>query len=188
MERESEQVCLGLIVGSKGLRGEVKVKSYTDDPQDVAAYGPVSTDDDRTLNLTVTGAGKGVIIANVEGVEDRTQADALKGLRLYVERSALPPPDADSLYQADIVGLKAVRTDGESLGEVVAFHNFGAGDVMEVQAEGRESILIPFTDAAIAEVDIAGQQILITPLPGLFDDIESDDELGDSAPDDSEVT
>jgi 16S rRNA processing protein RimM len=172
---ERERVCLGLIVASKGLRGEVKVKSYTDDPQDVAAYGPVSTDYSRTLRLTVTGSSKGVVIARVEGVEDRTQAEALKGLKLYVARSALPPPDADSLYQVDLVGLKAARTDGDVVGTVTAFHNFGAGDVMEVQADDGKSILIPFTKAAISKVDIEGRQILITPLPGLFDDMESAD-------------
>jgi len=171
------RVCLGLIVGSKGLRGEVKIKSYTDDPQDVAAYGPVSTDDNRTLSLAVTGASKGVVIAKMEGVEDRTQAEALKGLKLYVARSALPPPDAQSLYQVDLIGLRAVRTDGDILGTVTAFHNFGAGDLMEVQAEDGKSVLIPFTEAAISEVDIEGRQILITPLPGLFDDIESADSM-----------
>jgi 16S rRNA processing protein RimM len=175
MESKPARVCLGIIVGSKGLRGEVKVKSYTDDPQDVAAYGPVFTDDNRTLTLTATGSGKGVVIAKVDGVDDRTQAEALKGLKLHVDRSALPPPGADSLYQADLVGLQAERTDGESLGTVVAFHNFGAGDVMEVQSDGGESVLIPFTEEAIAEVDMTGHRILVTPMPGLFDDGETDD-------------
>lgn len=175
MESEPARICLGIIVGSKGLRGEVKVKSYTDDPQDVAAYGPVFTDDSRTLTLTVTGSGKGVVIAKVDGVDDRTQAEALKGLKLYVDRSALPPPGADSLYQADLVGLQAERTDGEVLGTVMAFHNFGAGDVMEVKNGGGESVLIPFTEEVIAEVDMTGRRILVTPLPGLFDDGETED-------------
>ncbi len=179
MASEPAQICLGLIVGSKGLRGEVRVKSYTEDPQDVAAYGPVFTGDGRTLTLTVTGAAAGVVIAKVDGVTDRTAADALKGLELFVPRSALPPPGTDSLYQADLIGLRAERTDGEVLGTVVAFHNYGGGDVMEVKDAGGEEILIPFTEAAIAEVDMAARRVLVTPLPGLFNDGESDDSAED---------
>lgn len=177
MANTPAQICLGVIVGSKGLRGEIRIKSYTEDPQDVAAYGPVVTSDGRTLTLAVTGSGAGVTIAKVDGVNDRTAADALKGLEFFVDRSALPPPGADTLYQADLIGLQAERTDGESLGAVTAFHNYGAGDVMEVKSADGEEVLIPFTEAAIAEVDMAGRRILVTPLPGLFDDGES----GDSA-------
>ena len=182
MAREPARVCLGVVVASKGLRGEVRVKSYTEDPQDVAAYGPVSTDNGRMLKLTVTGSGKGVVIAKVDGVDDRTQADALKGLNLYVDRGALPPPGADSLYQADLIGLLVERIDGETLGMVTAFHNFGGGDVMEVENAGGQAVLIPFAETAIAEVDVKGRRILVTPLPGLFDgDGSGDLDAGDQA-------
>ncbi len=175
MASKPAQICLGVIVGSKGLRGEVRIKSYTEDPQDVAAYGPVTTGDGRLLTLTVTGAAAGAVIARVDGVRDRTAADALKGLDLFVDRSALPPPGADSLYQADLIGLQAERTDGGVLGSVVAFHNYGGGDMMEVKNTDGDEVLIPFTEAAIAEVDMSGRRILVTPLPGLFDDEESDE-------------
>ncbi len=173
MKRDPAQICLGVIVASKGLRGEVKIKSHTENPRDIAAYGPVFTDDGRELDLAITGAGKGVVIGKIKGVDTQEEAEGLRGLNLYVPRSALPPPDADSHYQADLVGLQAVRTDGEIVGTVLTFHNFGAGDVMEVQKNGGDTILIPFTDAAIAKVDMDGRQVLITPLPGLFDDEEA---------------
>ena len=170
MTPDPAKVCLGVVVGSKGLRGEVKIKSHTDDPRDVAAYGPVFTDDHRELDIAITAAGKGVVIGKIEGVDTREDAEALRGLNLYVERSALPPPDADLHYQADLIGLQAIRADGGIVGTVLTFHNFGAGDVMEVEKEGGDTILIPFTEAAIAEVDMKGQRVMITPLPGLFDD------------------
>ena len=170
MANEPTQICLGIVVGAKGLRGEIRVKSYTDDAQDVAAYGPVCTDDGRTLDLAVTGTAKGVVIVKVDGIDDRAQANALKGLKLHVDRSALPPPGADSLYQADLIGLRVERTDGEIAGRVTAFHNFGGGDVLEVEDGNGEAVLLPFTEVAIAEVDIKGRRILVTPLPGLFDD------------------
>ncbi len=178
MSDDVTKVCLGKIVGAKGLRGEIRVKSFTEYPEDIAAYGPVTTDDGRTLALSVSGTAKGVVVATVEGVEDRTAADALKGLNLFVDRSALPPPGADALYQADLVGLHVERTDGQILGKVTAFHNFGAGDMMEVEKQGGAVVLVPFTEAAIAEVDMDKERILVSPLPGLFDDVEAGESAG----------
>ena len=168
------RIRIGLIVGVKGLRGQVRINSYTEDPEDIAAYGSVSTDDGRELTLTVIGSGAGVINAVVDGVEDRNAAETLKGQNIYVSRNVLPPPGADSLYQVDLIGLHVKLTDGKALGEVVAFHNYGGGDVMEVKGEAGEEILVPFTKAVVAEVDITGRRILVTPIPGLLDDGESD--------------
>lgn len=169
----SARVCIGLIVGAKGLRGEVRIKSYTEDPEDVAAYGPVSTDNGRELTLTVSGSGAGVVTAILDEVGDRTEAEALRGQKIYIGRSALPPPGVDSLYQVDLIGLDVELTDGKALGMVVAFHNYGGGDVMEVKGASGEEILVPFTEASIAEVDMMGRRILVIPVPGLFDNGES---------------
>src|SRR5262249_13887530 len=149
---------LGVIVGAKGLRGEVRIKSFTEDPADVAAYGPVSTDDGRKFTLSVTGAAKGAVIAKVKGVADRNAAEALKGLELYVERSALPEAE-DSYYHADLIGLAAVLATGEKLGEVTAVHNFGGGDMIEVRRDGGQNELIPFTATAVAAVDLAAGKV-----------------------------
>lgn len=164
-------MCLGVIVGAKGLRGEVRVKSFTEVPGDVGAYGPVMTDDGRSFNLTVVGetskAASGVVIARLAGVADRTGAEGLKGTRLYVERTALPAPNDGAFYHADLIGAEVRLTSGEVLGKVSALHNFGGGDMMEV-GEGPGSVLIPLTEAVIAELNVKGGQVVVHPIPGLL--------------------
>jgi 16S rRNA processing protein RimM len=161
------RICLGVIVGAKGLRGEVRIKSFTEDPHDVGAYGPVTTDDGRTFKVTVVGAAQGVVIAKLAGVADRNGAEALKGVQLYVERSALPAPDEGAFYHADLIGAVVRLTSGDVLGKVSALHNFGGGDMMEV-GEGRGSVLIPLAPDVIAELDVKGGQVVVHPLPGLL--------------------
>lgn len=165
------RVCLGVIVGVKGLRGEVRIKSFTEDPADVGAYGPVTTGDGRTFKVTVVG-GKapvsgGVVIAKLAGIADRTQAEALKGAELFVERAALPAPEDGAFYHADLIGAEVRLTDGDVLGKVSALHNFGGGDMMEV-GEGRSSVLIPLTSEVIAELDVKGGRVVVHPIPGLL--------------------
>ncbi len=176
MEPASSRICLGVIVGAKGLRGEVRVKSFTERPADVAAYGPLSTDDGRAFALTVTGKAQGVVIARIKGVADRTAAEKLKGTKLYVARDALPETDDGSYYHTDLVGLAAELSTGETLGTITAVYNFGAGDVVEVKMADGRSELVPFSEAAIAGVDIAGGKVTINPLPGLFENDSEADE------------
>lgn len=170
MARDS-RVCLGVIVGAKGLRGDVRVKSFTEDPADVGAYGPVTLTDGRSLKLTVVGAvpkgSGGVVIARLAGIADRTAAEALKGVELYVARAALPAPADGAFYHADLIGAEVSLTDGGVLGRVTALHNFGGGDMMEV-GEGRESVLIPLTPDVIATLDVAGGKVVVHPIPGLL--------------------
>jgi 16S rRNA processing protein RimM len=163
------RVCLGVIVGAKGLRGEVRIKSFTEDPADIAAYGPVTIDDGRTFIIKVTGTAQGVITARIKGVDDRNAAEALKGRTLSVDRKALPDTQDGSYYHADLVGLAAALASGEALGKVTAVYNFGAGDMFEVTMANGRSELVPFTDAAIAGVDMANRKLTIHPLPGLFE-------------------
>jgi 16S rRNA processing protein RimM len=172
----SSRVCLGVIVGVKGLRGEVRIKSFTERPADVAAYGPVTTEDGRSFELTVTGAAQGAVTGRLKGVADCNAAEALKGVKLYVDRKALPATDDGTYYHADLVGLAAERAGGERLGKVTAVYNFGAGDMIEVtMADGRTE-LVPFTEAAVAKVDMAGGKVMINPLPGLFENDSEADE------------
>lgn len=167
----SSRVCLGVVVGAKGLRGEVRIKSFTQDPRGVGAYGPVTTADGRTFQVAVvgeaSGAARGVVIARLSGVADRDAADRLKGAQLYVERGALPAAGDGAFYHADLIGAQVRLTDGTVLGAVSALHNFGGGDMMEV-GEGRGSILVPLTREVIAALDLAAGRVTVNPVPGLL--------------------
>src|SRR3712207_828538 len=135
---------LGVIVGAQGVRGAMRVKSFTAAPEDVAAYGPVEDETGaRRFSLRVVGASRGAVIAKVSGVEDRDAAEALKGTRLFVARSSLPPPDEEEFYHADLLGLEAVLRDGKSFGRVRAVHDFGAGDSLELERPDGTTLLLP---------------------------------------------
>jgi len=157
-------VCVGVIAGPHGVRGQVKVRSFTATPGDVAAYGPVRDESGtRRFTLRLHGAPKeGVVVASLAGIADRDAAEALKGLRLYVARSALPTAAEDEFYHADLVGLRAEGMAGETVGTVQAVQNFGAGDVLEVaKAAGGDTLLVPFTKAAVPLVDVGGGRVVI---------------------------
>ena len=137
----SRRVCLGVVVGAHGIQGAVRVKSFTADPLDVAAYGPVSSEDGaRVWPIRVQGASKGVVLCRLEGVRDRSAAEALKGQKLWIDRAALPEDDGadadgddESYYHADLIGLRVeAEDDGRPLGTVRAVHDFGAGDVLDI--------------------------------------------------------
>jgi 16S rRNA processing protein RimM len=161
-----ERVCLGVMVGAHGVRGLVKVKSFTEDPADVAAYGPVSDAAGRRhWRLEVTGQAKGVVLVRVEGVKDRDAAQALHGTQLYVERAALPAlAEAETFYHADLIGLRVEDDAGRSLGTVRAVENYGAGDVLDIAGPDGQGFLLAFTRAAVPLVDIAGGR-LVAALP-----------------------
>ncbi len=148
------------------MRGLLRVKSYTADPLALGAYGPLVDDAGRPVALTVmrpAAGAKGVVIARVAGVGDRDAAAALKGLRLHVDRAALPAPEGGEFYCGDLVGLTACRADGGIAGKVAAVHNYGGGDVLEIEAPNGSSMLIPFTKAAVPVVDIAKGRLVVEP-------------------------
>lgn len=163
--KATERICLGVMVGAHGVRGLVKVKAFTEAPEDVAAYGAVSDEGGkRRWTLEIAGRAKGVVLVRLAGVSDRDQAQALHGTRFYVERSALPALDEEEVfYHADLIGLRVEDTAGRALGRVQAVENYGAGDLLEiVDAEGRSEML-PFTKAAVPEVDLAGGRLVVQP-------------------------
>ncbi len=166
-----DKVCLGAIAGAVGVRGEVKIKPFTDDPGAVASYGAVETEDGRVFEITPVRAVKGGIAARIKGVSDRTAAEALKGTRLYVDRAALPEPDdADDFYHADLLGLDAVLADGTLVATVKAVQDYGAGDLLELRlAASGKTVLIPFTRECVPEVDLAGGRVVIDPFEGMLD-------------------
>jgi len=188
MPASDPRVCLGVIVGVKGVKGEVRIKSFTERAADIGAYGPVSSEDGKAVwTLQVTGEAKGAVIARLKGVSDRNQAEGLKGTKLYVSRDRLPSPEDGTYYHADLVGLRVVLTTGEEKGHVVAVHNFGAGDIIEVGDGKNETTMVPFSSAAIAEMDMKGGVIRVVPLSGLFDDGD-EDETEEEGEDDTAVT
>ncbi len=180
MPDRPERVCLGAIAGAHGVEGLVRIKSFTEKPTDIGAYGPLSDEaGERRFALSVTGRAKGVVLARIDGVTNRTQAEALKGTRLYLPRAALPAPAADEYYYADLVGLVVELPDGTAVGTVLGVDNFGAGDVLDVATRrpGGAVVAVPFTRAAVPVVDLEGGRIVVNPLPGLF--AAEDDGAGD---------
>jgi 16S rRNA processing protein RimM len=164
------RVCVGVIVGAQGVRGAVRVKPFTASPEAVAGYGPVEDEaGGRRFELTLVGQAKGVVVAKLDGVADRDAAAALKGVRLYVPRAALPPAEEEEWYHADLLGLAAVLRDGTALGRVKAVHAFGAGDSLEIERPDTAPVMVPFTRAAVPVVDLAGGRVVIDPPEGLFE-------------------
>ena len=167
----AKRVCLGVVTGPHGVQGAVRIKSFTEAAEDVARYGPLADETGgRRFELRLIGAGKGVVIARLAGVEDRNQAEALRGLRLYLPRSALPQTDADEYYHADLLGLEAVLGDGTSVGRVRAIHDFGAGDTLELTRPGAPPVMVPFTRAIVPIVEPAAGRLVLDPPPGLLDE------------------
>jgi 16S rRNA processing protein RimM len=159
----AEQICLAVIAGAHGVRGLVKLKCFTEAAEAVTAYGPLSDQRGRRFDLTLKGQVKGVLLAAIAGVEDREAAQALRGTRLYVPRSALPEPEAEAFYYADLIGLAAESPTGEALGRVVQVHDFGAGELLEIEGEGRPALIVPFTRAAVPSVDLAAGRLVVDP-------------------------
>jgi 16S rRNA processing protein RimM len=165
-----KRVCVGIITGAHGVRGALRIKSFTAEPEDVAKYGPLEDESgERRFELRLVGIAKGVLIARLPGVEDRDRAEALRGLRLYLPRTALPPPPEDEYYHADLIGLEAALADGTPVGRVRAVHDFGAGDTLEIDRSQGPPVMVPFTRAVVPVVDIDGGRLVLAPPEGLLD-------------------
>lgn len=161
----SRSICLAKIGAAHGVKGDVRVKSFTSDPLALTTYQPLTTDTGAILEIERARVGKDVLVVKFRGIDGRNAAEALNGVSLYVDREALPEPDADEFLHADLIGLTAYDDAGERLGTVVAVHDFGAGDILAVAPPRGTSILIPFTKEAVPEVDIAGGRVVIVPPP-----------------------
>jgi 16S rRNA processing protein RimM len=160
----SQRICLGVITGAHGLQGEVRVCMFGDAGA-LDAYGPVS-DEAGERNFSIRGQrpAKGGVLARIDGVGGRTQAESLKGTKLYVARAALPDPGPEEYYHSDLIGLDARAPDGAVLGKVIAVHDFGAGDLLEIggpDAPSGDTMMIPFTRAAAPEIDLERGVIVI---------------------------
>jgi 16S rRNA processing protein RimM len=165
-------ICVARIGAAHGVRGAVKLWTFTEDPLAVKAYGPLVTKDGaRQFEVTNAREAKGHLVATLKGVSSREDAERLNGIELYVAREKLPDTDEDEYYHADLIGLAAVSAAGEPLGRVIAIHNFGAGDIIEIAPPSGSTLLLPFTNAVVPSVDVAGGRVVIE-LPA---EIEGDD-------------
>jgi 16S rRNA processing protein RimM len=170
MPADDGRICLGHISAAHGVRGDVLIKSHTQAPEDITAYGPLHDEAGaRAFDIAIKQITAKGIVAHIVGIDDRNAAEALKGTQLFVERTRLPDPEPGEWYQSDLVGLSAFDPEGHLLGRIVAVQDFGAGDLLELRPPtGGETILVPFTHATVPEVDIANGRVVIVAPAGLF--------------------
>lgn len=172
-----KRILLGRILRAHGIKGELVLATYTGAPAAIGDYGPLSDESgNRTYVITIVRVTPKGVIARVTGVPDRTAAEQLKGIDLYVDRARLPDPEDGAYYHEDLVGLAAVATDGAVIGEIVSVQNFGAGNLVEIRLAGaKRTELVPFTDAFVPEVDIAaGRAVVVMPVATADDDTDHD--------------
>src|SRR6476620_9110499 len=165
-------ICVARIGAPHGVRGAVKLWTFTEDPLAVRHYGPLVTKDGtRQFEVTHVRETRGHLVATLKGIATREEAERLNGLELYVARDKLPETDENEYYHADLIGLAAVNAAGERLGRVIAIHNFGAGDIIEIAPPDGATMLLPFTNAVVPTVDLEGGRVVIE----LPDEIEGED-------------
>ena len=165
-------ICIARIGAAHGVRGAVKLWTFTEDPLAVKRYGPLSTKDgERQFEVMHAREANGHLVATLKGVATREDAERLNGIELYIAREKLPATGEGEYYHADLIDLAAVNATGEPLGRVTAIHNFGAGDIIEIAPPHGAAMLLPFTNAVVPTVDLAGGRVVIV-LPA---EIEGDD-------------
>ncbi|MCC8966671.1 ribosome maturation factor RimM [Bradyrhizobium sp. Pear76] len=165
-------VCVARIGAAHGVRGAVRLWTFTEDPLAVKDYGPLMTKDGaRQFEVTHVREAKDHLVVTLKGVASRDDAERLNGLELYVPRDRLPETDDGEYYHTDLIGLAAVTTSEQLLGKVIAIHNFGAGDIIEIAPPQGATMLLPFTNAVVPTVDVAGGRVVIE----LPQEIDGDD-------------
>ncbi len=170
MGSPSDQVLVGVIVGAHGIKGEVKLKSFTSEPSNIGRYGTLHTSLGRSFEIAKLKPAKDGFIASLKGVADRNAAEALKGLELFVAREKLPKLREREAYAHDLIGLEVARENGSRLGKLVAMPNYGAGDLLEVAVDGSsETVLIPFSKAFVPQDDFTNGKITVNLPEGYLD-------------------
>jgi 16S rRNA processing protein RimM len=167
----SAQICIARIGAAHGVRGAVKLWTFTEDPMAVKHYGPLVTKDGaRRFEVAQAREANGHLVATLKGIATREEAERLNGIELYIARDRLPATDDDEYYHADLIGLAAVTPANQPLGRVIAIHNFGAGDIIEIAPPEGATLLLPFTNAVVPTVDLEGGRVVIE----LPDEIDGD--------------
>ena len=155
-------ICVARIGAPHGVRGAVKLWTFTEDPLAVKRYGPLATRDGaRSFEVTHAREARGHLVATLKGIATREEAERLNGIELYIAREKLPQTDTDEYYHADLIGLAAVSAADEPIGRVIAIHNFGAGDIIEIAPPNGATMLLPFTNAVVPTVDLAGGRVVV---------------------------
>jgi 16S rRNA processing protein RimM len=172
MSKPQNPVQMAVIGAAHGIKGELRVKTFTGDPLALADYGPLYAKDGRAFEIAAIRPANEVVVVRVKGVADRNAAEALTGTELFVDRSALPDDGEEGeFYHADLVGLQVRDETGAPVGKVFAVQNYGGGDILEIQYQGRKGVLIPFTQAAVPRVSVAEGFVSVDPLAaGLVED------------------
>ena len=166
------RICVAKIGAAHGVRGEVKLWPFTEDPMAVIDYGPLSSKDGaRQFEVVRARIAKDHLVAALKGITTRDDAERINGIELYIPRDRLPPTDTGEYYHADLIGLRAVDPEGAEIGKVLAIHNFGAGDIIEIAPPQGPTLLLPFNDAVVPTVDLDKGQVVIV-MPG---EIEGED-------------
>ena len=170
MVKDSKLICVGTLAGAFGVRGEVRLKSFTSNPDDIANYAPLLTENgDKSFEIVITGRLKNGLAARLSGVVKKEQADDLKGTKLFVPRDRLPSLQEDEFYYSDLIGMLVYDTGGNEIGKVQAVLNHGAGDLLEIHgANLKMSLMIPFTKEVVPTVDIVSRRIVTDPPDGLL--------------------
>tara|TARA_R110002124_G_scaffold55076_2_gene155960 strand:- start:6134 stop:6688 length:555 start_codon:yes stop_codon:yes gene_type:complete len=168
-------VLIAEIGAASGIKGEVRIKLYSDDPAALTAYGDLQDAAGTSYRVIRSRPVKSVFVCALDGINDRASAEALTRTQLYIHREKLPEPDPDEFYHIDLIGLDVRQADGETLGTVLAMHDFGAGDILEIATPDDDSRMIPFSLAAVPVVDVAGGFVQLADLPGLLDEPDPDD-------------
>jgi 16S rRNA processing protein RimM len=158
----AKDILLAAVMGAQGLKGEMKVKTFTAAPEALRTYGRLHSKDGRQFEITAFRLAKpGEAVISFQGVTDRNAAEALKGTELFVKREVLPEPGEEEFYHADLVGLEGFDSEGRLVGKVAGLHNFGAGDVLELTRADGDAVLIAFTKENVPVIDIAGGRITV---------------------------
>jgi 16S rRNA processing protein RimM len=158
----TRDVLLAAVIGAQGLKGAVKVKTFTAEPEALARYGVLHDAAGKRYEITAFRAAKpGEAVISFQGVGDRDAAEALKGTELFVARAALPEAGDDEFYHADLIGLEAFDSEGRLVGKISAIHNFGAGDVIAIHRADGDEVLLAFTRQTVPQIDIQGGRVTI---------------------------
>ncbi|WP_127598027.1 ribosome maturation factor RimM [Nitratireductor alexandrii] len=180
MAKPDTPVQLAVIGAAQGIKGAVRVKTFTGDPMALADYGPLYDEAGRRFEILDLRPHNAMLVARFKGVSDRTAAEALNGTALFVDRAALPDDlEEEEFYHADLVGLAAVDREGATVGIVKAVLNYGGGDILDITAPGGGSVLVPFTKAAVPSVDLGGRAVVLDRVAAGLDDVDA----GGDAPD-----
>jgi 16S rRNA processing protein RimM len=175
---DADRVVVARFGAAHGVRGEVRLKSFTADPLAIRSYRPLTAADGRAFAIKTArpaaGTSPDMLVVALDGITTRNEAEALNGVELFLPRDRLPGTEPDEFYHADLIGLDAVLADGTGLGTIVGVQNFGAGDLLEIAPGVGRTMLVPFTRAVVPEIDTAGRRVVVDPPPGLLD--EGDEE------------